>query len=582
MDHSSRRVKIVKPKILNSGPGKNFRQGQQFYGKFCILTLSSESVNLIMLAYIFGENRTRIMKRSSYIIFFTLIFMLNSNLFAQGISRSTGFGFRLGAWSKNPAHMSFITKGSEEDKYSGTFFLHFFTRFRDHWFWEFNIGGIVDYIEETQSIQTSRVTGIMPMIFGLRNDFLAHRNPGRIQPYYSFGTGPYLIGYERTRGGESFSEEGLKLGVYGGTGVNVAFTTWFTFNADLKYHLVNLSMGNPGSGFNLNFGLSFMWGGKPAMFRVRDTRLVVNDIYPAYYQFYNVYPIALVTVQNTSGYPIEINVKGEVNPYSTRPKDSGYITLQKGEVRDIPVTVVFGSDITQVSSREPAVLDIAVEGRARTTLRREISAQLTVHTKNSWNGELDKLGFFVTPENEEIMQLSRGLTETVSDSIPTQLKSFHYAQEIFQGLSQKDIRYQSDPNVPFYQDDRVQFANETLQLRSGDCDDLVILYSSLLESVGINTAFIQVRDPEESIAHLYLIFDSGVEPDKASYISTNEKRYLVRKNHHGKRSLWIPIETTLINDGFDEAWSKGALSYLKDAEVRQGLQDGWVQIIDVN
>ncbi|MHC4322538.1 MAG: hypothetical protein ACYST3_09725, partial [Planctomycetota bacterium] len=65
-------------------------------------------------------------------------------------------------------------------------------------------------------------------------------------------------------------------------------------------------------------------------------------------------------------------------------------------------------------------------------------------------------------------------------------------------------------------------------------------------------------------------------------ISTNEKRYLVRKNHHGKRSLWIPIETTLINDGFDEAWSKGALSYLKDAEVRQGLQDGWVQIIDVN
>lgn len=572
----------MKPKSSDSKYGKNYIHRQQYWGKFSILTLSDESVNLIVLSYIIGENGTTIMKRSSYVIIFTIFFMLNSNSFAQGISRSTGFGLRLGAWSKNPAHMSFINRGSEEDKYSGTFFLFFFTRFRDHWFWEFNIGGIVDYIEENKSIETTRVTGIMPMIFGLRNDFLAHRNPGRIQPYYGFGAGPYLIGYETTRGADSFSEEGLKLGIYGGTGVNVAFTTWFTFNADLKYHLVNLSMGNAGSGFNLNFGISFMWGGKPAMFRVRDTKLVVTDIYPAYYQFYNVYPVALVTVQNTSGYPIEVNVKGEVNPFSTRPKDSGYITLQKGEVRDIPVTVLFGSDITQVSSREPAVLDIVVEGRARTTLRREFSAQLTVHTRNSWNGEVDKLGFFVTPENEEIMQLSRGLTETVSDSIPTQLKSFHYAQEIFQGLSQKNIRYQNDPNVPFYQDDRVQFANETLQLKSGDCDDLVILYSSLLESIGINTAFIQVRDPEEPIAHLYLIFDSGVEPDKASYISSNEKRYLIRENPHGKRSLWIPIETTLINDGFDEAWSKGALSYLKDAEVRQGLQDGWVQIIDVN
>jgi hypothetical protein len=576
------RVKIVKPKSSYVESEKILLYRQQYRSKFCILTLSNESVNLIALSFIFGENGTRIMKRCSYVIFFTIIFLSNSNLFSQGISRSTGFGFRMGAWSKNPAHMSFISRGSNEDKYSGTFFLYFFTRFRDHWFWEFNIGGIIDYIEDNKATETNRVNGIMPMIFGLRNDFLAHRNPGRIQPYYSFGTGPYLIGYERTQEGESFSEEGLKLGIYGGTGVNVSFTTWFTFNADLKYHLVNLSMGNAGSGFNLNFGLSFMWGGKPAMFRVRETRLVVTDIYPAYYQFYNVYPLALVTVQNTSGYPIEVNVKGEIKPFSTRPKDSGYITLQKSEVRDIPVTVVFGSDITQVSSREPAVLDIAVEGRARTTLRKEFSAQLTVHTRNSWNGEVDKLGFFVTPENEEIMQLSRGLTQNVSDSIPTELKSFHYAQVIFQGLNQKDIRYQNDPNVPFYQDDRVQFADETLQLRSGDCDDLVILYSSLLESVGINTAFIQVKDPEQSIAHLYLIFDSGVEPDNASYISTNEKRYLIRENQHGKRSLWIPVETTLIHDGFEKAWSNGALSYLKDAEVRHGLQDGWVQIIDVN
>ncbi|UCF63407.1 MAG: hypothetical protein JSW33_12700 [bacterium] len=560
----------------------SLRSQQHYSCKFSILTLNYKNSNFLMMFKISGiipmKNRLQIWE---YTFLFIILIIFPSESFAQGISRSTGFGIRMGAWSKNPGHISFISQGREGEQYSGTFYLYFFTRFRDHWFWEFNIGGILSQIRESEEIETRETTGIVPMIFGLRNDFIAHRNPGRIQPYYGFGMGPYLVGYETRRGEDAFQEEGLKLGVYGGAGVNAAFTTWFTFNADLKYHMVNLSPFNEASGFNLNFGISFMWGGKPEMFRIRDTRLVVTDIYPAYYQFYNIYPLALVSVQNTSGYPIEVNVKSQLNPFSSRPKDSGYITLQKGEIKDIPATVIFNADITQVSSREPAVLDIVVEGRARTTLRKEITAQVTVHTRNSWNGEVDKLVFFVTPENDQIMQLSRQIADTVNDSIPRMLRPFTYARDIFETLSKKEIKYQNDPNVPYYQDDRVQYAEETLHMRSGDCDDLVILYSSLLESLGINTAFIQVRDPEQSIAHLYLIFDSGIVPDQATFITSNEKRYLVRNGVHGDRTVWIPVETTLVHAGFESAWSRGALNFLKDGEMRHGLRDGWVQIIDV-
>jgi hypothetical protein len=139
-----------------------------------------------------------------------------------------------------------------------------------------------------------------------------------------------------------------------------------------------------------------------------------------------------------------------------------------------------------------------------------------------------------------------------------------------------------DPNIPFYKNDRVQYAIETLHNKSGDCDDLVILYSSLLESVGIKTAFIEVRDPEKEQAHVYLIFDSGLSANQGEIITSNEKRYIVRGNEQLKKRIWIPIETTLIGKGFDEAWDSGALSYLEEAVLRNGISEGWVKVIDIN
>jgi hypothetical protein len=324
-----------------------------------------------------------------------------------------------------------------------------------------------------------------------------------------------------------------------------------------------------------------MWGQKSEMFRIRETKLIVTDIYPAYYQFYNLYPLALVNVHNTSGYPIEVNLKSKVSPFSSRPKDSGFIQIEKGESKDLPVTVIFDRNITEVSSRAPAILDIEVEGRARTTLVKNTSAQIIVHTRNAWNGEIDKLGFFVTPDNQDIVNLSRKCAKAATDSTPTILKPFENSKAIFNELSNREIRYQSDPNVPYYKDDRVQFATETLEIKTGDCDDLVVLYTSLLQSLGIETAFIQVRDPEKTMAHLFMMFDTGIPVDGAALISSNEKRYVVRENSNSEKTIWIPVETTLLASGFEQAWQNGALNYLKDAQIKGGLTDGWVQIIDL-
>jgi len=209
-----------------------------------------------------------------------------------------------------------------------------------------------------------------------------------------------------------------------------------------------------------------------------------------------------------------------------------------------------------------------------------LSSSIMVHSRNAWNGEMDKLVFFVTPDQDPILDLSRRWAGELEFENST-LRNVQIAKHFFEELGKLGLRYQSDPNIPFYKDDRVQFASETLTLKSGDCDDLVVLYASLLESVGINTAFIEVRDPEKELAHLYLMFNSGVPIEQRHLISSNEKRYLIRENSIGQKKVWIPVETTVIESSFEEAWKAGALEYLQAGDLRGGLAQGWVKVFDV-
>ncbi len=524
------------------------------------------------------DYRLRINKQTKLLLPAILVTLILGDLFqmnAQGINRSNGFGVRGTVWK----HSSITERTSfGEVSVEGSGELYFFHRLKNQWFLETSIGG-VDRTKISGSTVDTR--SIVPFLFGARYDLLSPAQNSPYQPYVSFGAGTYWIS-RAVVSGSVIAENDAKLGLHVGSGLNIILKSWFALNTDIKYHFVNFGSDlDDLSGFELGFGFSFMWGKKREIFRIRETKLIIQDIYPAYYQFYNTYPLALVTVENTAGYPIEVNLRCKVTPFSSRIKESGFIKIEKGESKDLPATAIFGPEITEIAVREPAVLDIEVEGRAGTTLIQEISSQVTIHTRNSWDGEMDKLRFFVTPDNPKILLYTRRLIEGVSDSLNLAGKNFLAAKTIFNDLRKRGIRYQSDPNIPFYQDDRVQFANETLDIGSGDCDDLVVLYGSLLESLGINTAFIQVKDPEKSLAHLFLIFDTGIPAENSSLISSNEKRYILRDEESGQKNVWLPVETTLIASGFDKAWDTGALNYLQEAKIRNGISEGWVQIFDI-
>ena len=523
-----------------------------------------------------------------------LILFVTAQLFAQGKLRSNGAGFRFNFWNITGRPTQINIRAGEVNPTvdlsgaGGTLF--FFTRIHERLFFDLSFGAVasVQSVGGSQGNDSSVVNAVLPILLGVHYDVLPSHLSSSVQPYLSLGLGPYWVqnvegNFEPTgTETEGSIESKFLYGGYAGLGTNILFTDWIALNLDLKYHLVDFNTNNTFSGLDFGLGLSFMWGQKRELFQLQDIKVIVKDVYPAYYQFYNTYPIALVTIKNLASHPIEVNVRSEIEFYSERPGESGFTEIPAGKEADIPVNAVFGPRLLKAGDNKPAVLDIEVEARAGQTEKKDYSTQIVIHSRNAWNGDMDKLVYFVTPNDDQIFSMNRTIVSELEVDTEQDVESVVKANTVFNTLKEKGIRYHRDPNVAFYRDDRVQFAIETLRLGNGDCDDLVVLYASCLESLGIRTAFVEVKDPKREIAHLYLLIDTGIPPEEGHRISTNEKRFVVRSGNSRFDTIWLPIETTVIDQGFEKAWEIGALAYLEEGIVRNGLSEGWVRIIDVN
>jgi len=225
--------------------------------------------------------------------------------------------------------------------------------------------------------------------------------------------------------------------------------------------------------------------------------------------------------------------------------------------------------------------DVFVSAAQATDFDDKVQTSLIIRGRNDWDGNVLSLKAFVTPNDPDLLRFSRKVLADSKDSLGAsakELEHFQSATLLFNEFASRMV-YVNDPQSS---KDRVQYPSETLSLRGGDCDDMTVFVSSMLASVGIATAFVDVVPPSKpQEGHIYLLFDTGVPVAKAAQVSSNPKRYVVRKNERGQETVWIPVETTAMGAGFEKAWEAGAKAYYEDVEVALGLARGWVRIVDV-
>jgi tetratricopeptide (TPR) repeat protein len=385
------------------------------------------------------------------------------------------------------------------------------------------------------------------------------------------GGGIYMamtdVGTVRNPYVEGGAELAIRLGPTFGLGIGGSYRHLFTPEGPL-YQGVSVQLG---------LGYDLAGGRKGTEIRV-EPRL--NPIFPLFYSYYDKNPAGEVQIANVESSPYEkVRVSFFAKQYMDSPRlcaDLG--TLQGGESRTVPVYALFNDSIFRVTEGTKAageiVLDYFYLGKERS-----VSFPVTVQVQNrnamSWDDDR-KAAAFVTAKDPLVLSFAKNVASTVRyEGTAPISEDFRTGMSLFQALTTYGLGYAVDPKTPFTAlsgdesaVDFLQFPNQTLAYRAGDCDDLSVLYSALIESVGGTAALVTTP------GHIFVAFDSGLSAEAAGRFFDAQEDLIVRDGE-----AWIPVEVTLVKDGFFRAWKMAAQEWHKaEADGQAGfnpVREAW-------
>ena len=322
---------------------------------------------------------------------------------------------------------------------------------------------------------------------------------------------------------------------------------------------------------SLNLSLSFKHEKMAELFNLKIT----NDIFPTLDEEYVDNPIAIGLVKNLTDKKIFVRpaalikaVNDEIiysQPIEVFPKDT---------VRVKFYSLISESKIFDKRRIGTAEFFIFTDSESYDD---KIEKPVLIQTMNSWDGKVSNLKYFVFKDFDFIIKYATEIYQKNSAVIDSndRLKKFNMAK-IFYNEFIKKMTYISDPRTSL---EYVQFPKETILRSGGDCDDLSTAFSSMLEVMGIETAFVDYKEPD-GVSHVNLLINTGLTADESLMLTNNDKKYYLRKNSNGIDEIWIPVETTNFIS-FDLAWEIAAEKFQTEAIENFGMQKGLVNIIDI-
>lgn len=303
---------------------------------------------------------------------------------------------------------------------------------------------------------------------------------------------------------------------------------------------------------------------------------VVREIYPTFQEAYSDSPFAVGNVTNLTNKSVLVKPSCKIDGINKDFIQSNALTIPPRDTVSVPFYAVVPDNYSNRRT-DVAQTYFIINTDSEEPDDRFQSSSL-VFGVNNWDGRVRNLKYFIKKDMDFSMNYAKNLLSNYKnslDSINYLLMPFYKAKFIFNDLV-KEFVYVSDPRATT---DYVQFPNETIELRGGDCDDLSVCYSSLLEAVGIETALIDYKNGD-AVRHVSVLLNTNLQPDNAKLITDNDKKYFIRKSENGNDEIWIPIETTSLTN-FELAWSLGSEKFNLEALENFGLALGKVEIVDV-
>jgi len=380
-------------------------------------------------------------------------------------------------------------------------------------------------------------------------------------------------GYSRAQY-KNLSEEGQAVtgyilaqsGLY--LGLNPSFNMNLTLSPTVRYQYCLDDYFNDMNGFLIGLGgtVSFRFGKDPdspdsAVKSIRFENAEIEPLFAAMQSYYINNPIGTITLENTEKKPLQNIVISFFQPgYMDAPSIVEELeTIDGKQTLTVGLTASFNENIFLTEGVTPLNGEVLISyDYNNRPVEQRYSVSYDLYDKSSliWDDDR-KVASFITPADSALQNYSSFIRQSCKDSeIQYISKNLQNGMQIFHALGEIGCIYQVDPLQPFaavseqesMTVDTVNLPRNTLKKLTGDCDDLTVLYLSLLETLGIETAFLTVP------GHIYTAFNT--KESARSYGRIHPDRDMTI-NIDGE--LWIPVEITMIGrTSFLEAWKTGA------------------------
>ena len=292
---------------------------------------------------------------------------------------------------------------------------------------------------------------------------------------------------------------------------------------------------------------------QPGPLVVQDVK--IPSLFPALMQFYLTHPAGTVTITNPLATPVEkVRVSAFIPRFMDFPSEAKPLPLLSAGARasfdvnlKLQPSILDLQEDEAVQVRIDAVCSIGGVDRTTSTV---VTATINRNTALTWD-DTRKIAAYITPNEETVSGFARRVLDIGDSARGLQIsRKVFQAMHICDALGAYGMSYIPNPETPISKVlgnseviDTVHFPRVTLANRGGDCSDTTALLASLLESVGIRTAVLTTP------GHIFLAFDTGEPAENAPLFTTKSLQTIVQG------TVWVPVETTVLKEGFMAAWA---------------------------
>jgi tetratricopeptide (TPR) repeat protein len=308
----------------------------------------------------------------------------------------------------------------------------------------------------------------------------------------------------------------------------------------------------------------------------------MRDLFAALYRHYasdfapGESPVGDLVLRSKYDRPLRLKVSLMIPRFMDFSTDR-IVNLPPGEKKSLPLRLELNDNILGLRENSVEQMLVSLQYYIHGELKEnKFSRGLTIYGRNAmfWD-DPRRIALYVTHLDPDIETLAKAMI-AAGKRLERDLaldNNFIRAVILFNGLGRMGIRYLPDPAHPYAglspsrrTLDYVRYPRETLAGKAGDCDDIVVLYAALLQSIGVDTALVDVQD------HIFLMFDTGLTKGEYRFITPDKSR--VHFDDAGR--VWVPLETTLVGQPFYQAWEKGLAGMERRPRTIIDVKEAWL------